>query len=185
MKFNVTKSIVFICLLAMLNACGIGRYHYLHLVKGDDIALKEKGKIHKKLIAKSEEISLNKSIDLKLIVTKIDSLNNEVLADNNTLKLSFLKNKFAIKSNHNFKEKVTSLTSKKQITHKKHLPTFGAKSAGINWLFLVLSIVLFLVLCAYLYFAIPFIIYWGVIGLIAAVPAILILLLFIKTIKLI
>ncbi len=35
MRFNLIKSIVFICLLAMLNACGIGRYHSLNLVRPD------------------------------------------------------------------------------------------------------------------------------------------------------
>lgn len=35
MYFNAIKSIVFICLLAMLNACGIGRYHSLNLVRPD------------------------------------------------------------------------------------------------------------------------------------------------------
>jgi hypothetical protein len=35
MNFNLKKSIVFICLLAMLNACGIGHYHSLNLVRPD------------------------------------------------------------------------------------------------------------------------------------------------------
>ncbi len=35
MYFNAIKSIVFICLLVMLNACGIGRYHSLNLVRPD------------------------------------------------------------------------------------------------------------------------------------------------------
>ncbi len=35
MHFNLTKSIVFICLLILLNACVIGRYHSLNLVSPD------------------------------------------------------------------------------------------------------------------------------------------------------
>lgn len=35
MYFNAIKSIVFICLLLLLNACGIGRYHSLNLVRPD------------------------------------------------------------------------------------------------------------------------------------------------------
>ncbi len=35
MHFNFTISIIFICLLVILNACGIGHYHNLNLVRPD------------------------------------------------------------------------------------------------------------------------------------------------------
>ncbi|MFA9215004.1 MAG: hypothetical protein ACEQSR_14385 [Candidatus Methylacidiphilales bacterium] len=35
MNFNLIKSIVFVCLLLLLNSCGIGRYHSLNLVRPD------------------------------------------------------------------------------------------------------------------------------------------------------
>jgi hypothetical protein len=35
MHFNAIKSIISICLLLLLNACGIGRYHSLNLVRPD------------------------------------------------------------------------------------------------------------------------------------------------------
>lgn len=35
MRFNSIKSIVFICLLVLLNACRIGHYHHLNLVRPD------------------------------------------------------------------------------------------------------------------------------------------------------
>ncbi len=51
MNFNAIKSIVFICLLLLLNACGIGRYHSLNLVRPDKntsaTLVKPKHKINK------------------------------------------------------------------------------------------------------------------------------------------
>lgn len=185
MHFNSIKSIVLICLLAILNACGIGRYHSLNLVKGDNIAINVKEKTSKKIIAQREEISLDNSVALKAIVTKMDLLNNEDFSDSKTLKPSFINNSFVKRTKHDLKEKQTELSSKKYIPVGKYLPIKVKNILSINWLFLVLSIIGLIILCAYLYFAIPFLIYWGILGIIAAIPAILVLVLLIKIIRLI
>ncbi len=161
MHFNSIKSIVSLCLIILINACGIGHYHNLNLVRPDKTTtalLKSKYKTNKvteTIIEDSATFETTKENDLT-------NTSNAISGKTKTLAIAFLKkhSHIAKKIKIGLKEKVklTLLKNKvgNKINFKKNISFNNLTSDGVAillwflalgfWLIIVPALIILVIL---------------------------------------